>query len=75
MWRQKVAFKYLVSSYLDKFLKNELFKLNSFDDKMAIRNYGIGMKIICGYNKYEAQSIDINDTAYPINQLPILIKK
>jgi hypothetical protein len=58
------------NSFISDKRQSKFIKIDNLNIKTLEKGTGC-----CACSKYEINSIDINDTAYTINQLPILIKK
>jgi hypothetical protein len=58
------------NSFISDKRQNKFIKINNLNVKTLEKGTGC-----CACSKYEINSININDTAYTINQLPVLIKK
>lgn len=58
------------NSFISDKRQNKFIKIDNLNVKTLEKGTGC-----CACSKYEIYSININDTAYPINQLPLLIKK
>jgi nitrous oxidase accessory protein NosD len=58
------------NSFISDKIQSKFIKISNLNFKTTEKGTGC-----CACSKYEINSIDINDTAYPINQLPVLIKK
>ncbi len=57
------------NSFISDKRQNKFIKINNLKVKTIEKGTGC-----CACDKYEINSININDTAYTINQLPVLIK-
>ena len=65
-----MSFHLKYNNYISDKFKSRIIKIDSLNFIFSKKGEGC-----CGCDKYEVVSIQVNDSVYPINKLPIVITK